>query len=463
MLSRGAPFLIAAALATAPVDATARKAGAAQGMIRGTVVDHYSYGPSVGRLVFVGKAQTTTDIDGRFSIPAPVSPYDIAVVDQNRHAVTFFRGLQRRDPVLVHDGDPNVASGQEMHAAHIDGTLSGGGYDPKTSNMATVYFFSPQIVRDKFLGGPTYGAPSTGYGPLTLNWVGPAAITGTLIAVRTTREKPVDATKKPGDKGPVVWWEAHKDVNVSSGEVTTADLAFARLPMGRIGGRIDADPGLVVGSKSVTYYHLRNRGIPLDGDGLATQEPLFGFPVPDLRHLPGQYCATAYDGTQGNFSITTKCGVEFGATDVKIRLHAPPKLTSPAHKQFDLGDKPTMSRDTQFAWTAFDGGVYRLTVKGSPRIDVYTTATTTSWPDLQSAGVPFPAIGEGYAVSVTGFGPYAGMDEAFAATGIAMPLPKEAYSSRSLEPYVKVVAPGTPAVIPPAKQEIDDDGPPRRR
>jgi hypothetical protein len=213
----------------------------------------------------------------------------------------------------------------------------------------------------------------------------------------------------------------------------------------------------------VTYYHERNRGIPLDGNGRETREPLFDFPVPDLRHLPGRYCVDVYDGTRGIFSSTIKCGVDFGATDVSIRLHAPPRLTSPAFKQYSR-DRATMSRDTQFAWTALDGPVvYRLTVKGSPRIDVYTTATTTAWPDLQSVGIAFPALKEGYGVSVTAFGPHAGMDEAFSATGIAMPFPPERYSSQSLEPYVEVAAPGEPAAIPPAKQVDDDDEAPPRR
>jgi len=468
LLSRGAPFLIAAALATAPVDATARKAGAAPGMIRGTVLDHYLYGPSVGTLVFVGKAQTTTDIDGRFSIQAPAGAYDIAVADPDRMSVTFYRGLRRRDPVLVHDGNPNGPKDQVRHAAHIEGNLSGGGFDPKTSNMATVYFFSTQAVRDKVLGGPTYGGqPGAGFGPLALNWIGPPTITGTLVAVRTTREPLTDAAKARGEKGTekgaIVWWEAHKDVKVASGEVTTADLAFARLPMGHIAGRIELAPGLVVGEKSVSYYPVRSRGIPLDGDGRSTREPRFDFPVPDLRQLPGHYCASADDGTYGGFTVTMTCGIAFGATDVTLKLHAPPKLTSPAHQPYNLNDKPTISRDTQFAWTESDGKVYRLTLKGSPRVSVYTTATSTGWPDLQSVGVQFPKLREGYAVSVTAFGPYPGMDEAFSPTGMGVPFPKEWYSSESIAPYVQVVGPGEPTVIPPAKQVIDDDGPPRRR
>ena len=113
--------------------------------------------------------------------------------------------------------------------------------------------------------------------------------------------------------------------------------------------------------------------------------------------------------------------------------------------------------------TESDGKVYRLTLKGSPRVSVYTTATSTGWPDLQSVGVQFPKLREGYAVSVTAFGPYPGMDEAFSPTGIATPFPSEMFSSQSLEPYVEVVAPGEPAVIPPAKQVDDDDEAPPRR
>jgi len=55
------------------------------------------------------------------------------------------------------------------------------------------------------------------------------------------------------------------------------------------------------------------------------------------------------------------------------------------------------------------------------------------------------------------------MDEAFSPTGMGGPFPKEWYSSESIAPYVQVVGPGEPTVIPPAKQVIDDDGPPHRR
>jgi hypothetical protein len=459
---------MAAALAMVAIAAPARDAGAAAapGMVRGTVLDHRSNLPSIGRLVVVGTAQATTDINGRFAIAAPAGVYDITVVDPNRSSVTFYRGLRRRDPVLIHDGDPNlVPKGHDTHAAHIEGALSGGGFDPTTSNMASVYFFSPQVVRDKILGGPTYGVRSAGFSPLPLSWLGPASITGSLIAVRTTRDKTSAAAQATGDKGPVVWWGAHKDIKVASGEVTTADLTFARLPMGHIAGRIDVDPGLVVTGKGVTYYHLRNRGIPLAGDGKASRSTPFDYPVPDLRHLPGRYCANAYNGDSGVYSTTMKCGVALGTTDVTIRLHAPPKLTTPVHRPNYVADKPTISRDTQFTWTAFEAGpVHQLSLEGGPPlITVYTTATSTSWPDVESVGVPLPKVGDAYMVSVTGHGPYQGMDEAFSPTGIGMPLPKEAYSARSFEAYADVVPPGKPPVIPPAKQIVDDDGPPRRR
>ena len=481
VLRAGAGLLTAAALVTATIamappdpggaparaDTRAKRrdaGGARAGVVRGTVLEYRNLQPSIGRTVVVGGEQTTTDVDGHFAIVAPSGAYDLAVVDPNRTSATFYRGLRRRELLLIHSGDINlVPKGYEKHAAHVDGNLSGGGFDPASSNMASVYFFSTQATRHQTLGGQTHDTRGAGYGPLPLFWIGPQSIAGSIVAVRTTRET-VDAGGPATErKGPVVWWEAHRDLKVESGEVATADLDFSRPPMGHIAGQVDADPGLEVTGKSVAYYVLPYSGIPLDGDGRDRRPGRFDFPVPDLRRLAGQYCVNAYDGARGIFSSASKCGVAFGATDATLRLRAPPKLTTIKDR---YRDKETISRDTQFGWTAFDGGIYRLAIEcgggsESPNVFVYSTARSAAWPDLGAVGLAFPKVGETCQVSVTGLGPYQGMDEAFSPEGIGAALRKESYSSRSIAPYVTIAPPGQPAVVTPPKQILDDEPPNR--
>jgi hypothetical protein len=455
----------AAALVTAMLALASSDGRAASETIRGTVLEYRSMRPSIGRLVIVGGKQTTTDVNGRFAIAGPSGAYDLTVVDPERYSVTFYRGLRRRDLVLIHAGDINLSpKGQERHAAHVDGKLSGGGFDPVSSNTAMIHFLSPQTSQDRTLGGQNYDPRGGAFGPLQLIWVGPESITGSLLAVRTIRGKHLGVVAGSNKREPDVWWEAHKEIKVSSGEVTMADLAFKPLVMGRISGRIDVDPGVQVLGRGIQYRFTNGGAIGLDGDGLPTGgATLFDFGVPDVRHLPGQYCADAYDGTNGIFSSTITCGVAFGATNVAMKLRAPPKLIGLKKDR----DKETISRDTQFAWTAFEGGIHKFAIECSggpnnPNVFLYTTATSTPWPDVSAVGMGFPQVGETCTVSVTGIGPYQGMDAAFSPDGIAMHLPKEAYSSRSLQPFVTIARPGKPAAAKPSGQVIDGDSPRRR-
>jgi len=481
LLVRGIRILTAAALATAVMATAANSAGAAPGrtdprpkggeadpaaavMVRGTVLDYRTRQGCIGRSVVIGGEQTTTDVDGRFAIAAPPGVYDLAIVEPNRSSATFYRGLRRRDLLLLHSIDPNlVPKGYDKHVAHIDGKLSGGGFDPGSSNMTRIYFLSPQVRRDRTLAGQTHDARGAAYGPLTLAWIGPESIAGDVVAVRTTRDKPDAGAPARDGTGSVVWWEAHEKVKVVSGEVAMADLAFARLPMGHIAGQIDVAPGLSVTGRSVHYLVLPNAGIPIDGDGAERRPGPFDFPVPDLRHMPGQYCASAYDGARGIHSFTSKCGLAFGATDVTLKLRAPPKLTTLKERTQQV---QTISRDTQFGWTAFEGGIHQLTLHcggdpENPNVFVYTTATRTPWPDLRAVDVAFPKVGQMCHVSVTGLGPYQGMDEAFSPEGIGSTFPKETYGGRSTEPYVIIAPPGKPAAGKPPRKILHDEASPR--
>jgi hypothetical protein len=113
----------------------------------------------------------------------------------------------------------------------------------------------------------------------------------------------------------------------------------------------------------------------------------------------------------------TLCGITPG-TAISAQLQEPPRFTSPPA---DTTVRPT----TTLAWTAFDRGVYRLDLvsgrlptAAAPNIDVYTAATSTTWPDLSSVNVPFPAEAE-YALSIVGLGVFASIDELAGPRGFA--------------------------------------------
>lgn len=427
--------------------------------IRGTVLDHVNHQPCVARTIVVGEKRTTTDAKGRFTLPSVPEVYDLAVVEPNRATASFYQGLRRRDLILVQHIDYNQRiPGLPAHAAHVDGNLSGGGFDPKSSNNATVHFFSPHTTRDTTLGGSNHQPRGASYGPLPLFWMGPESITGTVLAVRTTREK----TDGDAKSAPAVWWEAHKELKVASGEVATADLAFNRLPMGRIAGKTEVE-GEGTKTMEVTglgiTYRLPVGALGLDGDGRERRPAPFDFAVPDLRHLSGQYCADAYDGARGIFAWSVKCGVSLGAKDVVVKLYAPPTLSTPENDGH-------ITREAEFAWTAYSGGVHRLAIEcavsaENPSVFVHSTGTRVKWPDVGAVGVAFPKNGETCKVSVTGLGPYRGMDDAFGPDGVGARFPRDARGSRSREAYVKIAAPGARAKQRPG-QVKDDEAPSTR-
>jgi len=66
--------------------------------------------------------------------------YDAVVIEPDRATASVFRGLRRRDPLLVHRGRDKA---EGKHVTDIVGTLSGGG-PLETGDHVVVAFFSPE-------------------------------------------------------------------------------------------------------------------------------------------------------------------------------------------------------------------------------------------------------------------------------------------------------------------------------
>ncbi len=95
-----------------------------------------------------------------------------------------------------------------------------------------------------------------------------------------------------------------------------------------------------------------------------------------------------------------------------------------------------VAKAAPFSWTRFDGGVHELSLeaqhpsRATPSIYVLTAATSTTWPDLTSIGIPFPG-GATYECAIGGLGPYATLDDALGADGLSATMPTEARRSNS--------------------------------
>src|SRR5262249_1996491 len=145
--------------------------------------------PLSDMIVRIGAARTTTGADGAFSVANVPPTYDLAVIDASGEAITLYRGLHRRDVLLVHRPAGHHHGGP-AHSARIQGKLSGGGPYPLTDDFATIEFSSLAVHATENLGGggelPDPGGPH--YGPLTVPWAGSDEIEGEIFATRINDE-----------------------------------------------------------------------------------------------------------------------------------------------------------------------------------------------------------------------------------------------------------------------------------
>jgi hypothetical protein len=359
--------------------------------------------------VFVKDQNTVTGDDGKFSMPEAPATYDAYVRDPDGLTVSVFNGLTRRDPVLVHAGTVATTA-----RAILSGTLSGGAQYPLVgADAVTVGYLSPEASYSMALGGSLpIGTAGPTFGPLSVQWAGPETITGELVAI---------GTFSGGDAGQTNWF-CSAPMALSDGD-TRSNVAVQLQPVARSGavsGVVDVpDGGQLV--QTQLLFHFPDAGAPLI---YATQQRpgrLDFDVVPDLSDAGAELCVVAA-GVPGSY-LTQRCGVVPGSQGVNLTLQAAPSLLSPA-------DQATVSVSTAFTWNQFANGIHLLSLepavptKATPRIHFFTTATTTTWPDLSSIGLAYP-VAYDYQCDVEGFGPYVSMDDAFGPSGIAMPNPVE--------------------------------------
>jgi hypothetical protein len=395
------------------VDEAASSETAASGTdVAGTVVSFYELRPLMNRTVTIGGRTTITGADGRFAMSGVLGTYDVAVIDPDGIGISIYKGITRRDPLLPHRGIPI-----DSRSAKLTGAVSGGGNYPVSGKDAvTISFFSEQADASwtlseqlsSLLVGP-------GYGPIRLAWNGPASISGKLAAFGTFYDV---------DGGASQWFVARAQT-ISDGQAPYQNVALTQLTQTRhVSGTIDLPNTSQVLSKEIFYrLPILHARIAMPFSQLSALDD----DVPDLGY-PGAELCVGITATPGSM-LTEQCGIAAGQTTVTVTVQPPPTLSSPA-------DGASVTRTTEFSWSAFDGGIYMLQLSGNPegagmpRMDVFTHDVRTGWPDLSGVGVSFPG-GANYLCSVGGLGPYASMDDALGPAGVAAPFPAETRKSYS--------------------------------
>jgi hypothetical protein len=412
--------------------------------VTGTVLDLESYEPLAGRTVAFWGRTTLTDASGTFVLEDVPPVYDTTIVEPDGTTATLYRGLRRRNPILMHRKMKRYPVGT-FHA-ELHGRLTGGGPYPLEGDTASIYFFSPSPgVSTRLFLAPPY---PNGRGP---DWTIPMwstsdSISGTVYAMRENRVAPVHTSRPDASTAgaPVRWSFGQQAVTMHSGQTTSAEITLAPASSLRFSVRLKSppehDPFLA------TKYLVALGGTDFMGPlgGCARRAGTRRF-APDVwwdcevAALPtAEATLCVWDaGGSGAALGTTRCHVEDGDA-LSMVLQSAPSWTEPA-------DLAAWSDGMRFAWTAFDQGVYRLELSvqmpapQTPSVDVYTSDTAATWPDLSALGVALPKASAEYRVHVVGLGPYASMDEATGSEGIGAFAPKESRASVSKERRVIVM------------------------
>ena len=420
------------------------------GPITGTVVDGAGK-PLPDQIVAVGGERTTSDGEGRFTLPHIPAGYDLVIASPDHSRAIVYQDLGRCDPVVTHE-TPRRDARAHAHTAKVDVTVTGG--EPAKSSWH-VHFSSPRADADLLIRGlAPDSAGVVNAGTLAIEWDGAETVTGVVMAL-LMKDQPSTLTP----------WFAQQQVTVRAGETAHVRLALAKVPVVmRPAGKVTQPDGVPPFDPE---YH-EHFSVPGSGRALHSTfaSRRAAFAVPDLRAFGIELCAEAFQWNPYFRGHRTQCGVD-PAQGAVLALPPAPSFSSPA---WDTPATPGM----RFSWSPQPGAVYRLMLAtvgrkptaAHPQIDIYTSRTTASWPDLSAVGIAFPTTLTYYGVTIAALGPYASTDDVAAPREPAVPRrrPSDRWSSESQELGVPVRPPLGPAeaacVLPRANVIMCGDAPP---
>lgn len=411
--------------------------------LRGAVVDDGSFLPVAGAEVVVGGARATTDLDGKFSLPRVPAVYEAVVISADRAVVSIYRGLRRRDPLLVLKYRP--AQSGHVSSSTLGGTVTGGGPFPLTVGKVVFAFFSPEahqagaIMADvtSYVGRKASRGPQ--YGPIDVRWMEAPTTSGTLTALQTI-PGPDPMAKLPGQLLPEPWPAlsqtpdasflfARRALTLADGKPTEADLQLAPVPSVHLTGRIATHRRALNWPMAISADYVFPYPQSAIRVASAHPAPKFDYVVPDLRGEGGQLCVTAFSGSYLWIS-NRRCDVVPGEP-VSLPMDLPPKLLTPVR-----GDAAVPGM--RVAWTGPTPAAYELKLEAhaatpeNPSLRLYTEETETTWPDLSALGIPFPEGAAAYECTIGRVGPQTTVDDLAGPQGIGARISPARFESATL-------------------------------
>jgi len=323
--------------------------------------------PVANAPVAIGTQKTTTDASGHFTIAGVTTPYDLVIWNSGQQIGIELRGLTRTNPTIAFSfaaADPPF-----VNEARVSGNLSGGDPLSTSGDYTYVAFGSPMTNWVSVINNPF---------DLFLEWSGPTSITSTLHALQFTASAPFQpptSYKGYGTTGVTVTHGA-----TQSGQ----DLALASVSTAQLSGNITLPSAAYsLASKSLTLAFGDGASIPMGSDSALA----FNYLMPSGIGTTGTLIA--YAEVTGAQTVASASGLAPDASGVSLEVHAAALQVLPADSSTGV------ITDTDFTWTAFDGGLHFVYFFPDSEADdfslpayvVVTSGTTTKIPDLAALGV----------------------------------------------------------------------------
>jgi Carboxypeptidase regulatory-like domain len=367
--------------------------------VSGTVVDEQGIlAPNETVIISSGtfSKSVVSDANGAFSVANVMPPYNATVLDSGGKTAIEYQGLTRPDPTLT-----TLIFLTTNRSATIAGQFSGGNY-PETAGYSTEFIFSsPQVPNS--VEEVDYLAAGT-YSPNPISWVGPTTTTGTLYAlqIHSASGLPIDYPGYGTLSGVLLQ---------DTGSVASQNVALAGVATGTLSGSVTLPAGYTVQSKSVALQVAPGVLLSVIGSDNSTSTS-FTYTMPSIANTSLTILISS-ESALSEVSVVKKTSLAASTSGVALTSPAAPSLSLPV----DTATGVTVT--TPFTWTQSAGvTVFVSSTSGSgPSFAVITAATTTTLPDLSTAGLPLPAS-TAYSWQLITAGPATSIDGLAAAGGL---------------------------------------------
>ncbi len=334
-----------------------------------------------------GKAPTSTDASGRFSIPNVTPPYTLVFVDRFNQ-VSIFKGLTRTDPIFS-SGGYNADTGR---ATNYSGVLHNGSY-PQPAGYQTYSMYLPQNGIPSGLWQSTITDSSF---VTYVSWFGPSTTSGAVKFLQV-QNSPQGLPLQFTGLGAIS--------NVTFTNNVPVNLATISL----------TDPRDTIASGTITLPAGYTESSRAAGVWMAQDSPSF-FWTSDTSRSSTFNCAVSPE--IGTFALRVSASNATSQSSFTKALRPGPgnAISVPSGVQLTLPPAATTNVDTNtiFSWTPTSTAVYvvmfRALSVSAPTFTIYTNETSISIPNLSAIGYGIPSSGS-YGWRVVAYSPVGGVDD----------------------------------------------------